>query len=96
MQIPPPATLADLLQDPQRVRDANKALNLLLAAQVSITQPITTRGLESLIVSRENIVIPVPLQLSAPIADSAATAASASTQLNLLLAALRRTGQLPG
>lgn len=45
--------------------------------------------------SPPNLIMPLPLMLDAPIADSSATAASVSTTLNLLLGAMRRRGDLP-
>lgn len=45
--------------------------------------------------SDQSMILAAPLQFAAPIANSTATAASVSTQLNLLLAQLRLTGQLP-
>lgn len=83
------------MQDPQRVRDAFAVLNLLLSMRVQITTPGSTRGVSSLVTSGEKYVIPIPLGFTAPIANSSATAASASAQLNTLLQAMRNTNQLP-
>jgi hypothetical protein len=94
-QLKVPQSAVELIKDPQRVADAFMLLNLLLSAQVEVTMPNSTRGVESIVVSGQNILIPIPLKLSTAIADASATALSASTQLNLLLAALRRTRQLP-
>lgn len=94
-QVTPPNSLSELLQSPQRVRDAFELLNALAAAKVSVVALSSTRGDQSLLISSQGITIPVPLKLDRAIADSTATAASVSAQLNALLAALRRTGQLP-
>ena len=94
-QIPVPESLAELLQNPQRVRDAFDALNLILAMRVQLTTPGSTRGIASLVTSGERYTLPIPLQFSTPIANSTATAANVSAQLNTLLQAMRSTGQLP-
>ncbi len=52
-------------------------------------------GVSQISGSPPNLVLPLPFKLSAPIADSSATAASVSAQLNLLLAAMRVRGDLP-
>ncbi len=93
LQIPQGAL--ELIQNPQRVRDAFQLLNLLASAEVRVVTTGGTTGTASILVSGQNAVIPIPLKLATPIADSTATAASVSAQLNALLAALRVTGQLP-
>lgn len=91
----PTTRIGQLLRNPQRLRDALEFVELLMEAQILVTLPNSTRGISSLAISAQNIVFPVPLKIAVPIADSTSTAASVSTQLNLLLAALRVTGQLP-
>ena len=86
--------VAGLIKEPNRVKNLVEFVDSLKLAEVKLTLP-DPRGSAALVIADENIIIPIPLKLSAPIADSTATAASVSTQLNLLLAALRSTGQLP-
>lgn len=96
--LPQPAEsiLKWVIDNPQAVRDAVKLLNLLSAVEVRVvTSTAANRTNNPVIISGTNAILPVPLKLAAPIADSTATAASVSTQLNLLLVALRTTGQLP-
>ena len=89
-------TLQWVIENPNAVRDAMRFLNLVISLEVQVTQ---ASGLANpkrgIVFAGRNAVLPIPLQLRAPIADSTATAASVSAQLNLLLAALRSTGQLP-
>lgn len=94
-----PDTLAKLLQEPQRVRDAIALLNGLAQIQV-ILQPVGSArplasGNRSIVGEPPNLVLPLPIAMQTAIADSTATAASVSAQLNLLLAALRLTKLLP-
>lgn len=94
-----PASVADLLSDPQRVRDALALLNALASLEVHyVVGGAANRGgpgAAALKGEAPNLVLPLPLRLPSPIADSTATAASVSTQLNLLLAGLRTTPLLP-
>lgn len=84
------------LANPEAVTRAIEAVNLLISLQVQLTGANSTRSDQNAIVlSPDRYLLPIPLKLNTAIADSSATAASVSTQLNLLLAALRRTGQLP-
>ena len=89
-------TLQFIVENPNAVRDALKFLNLLIALEVRL---VGASGFNDpkrgIVFAGRNAIMPIPLKLNAPIADSTATAASVSTQLNLLLAALRATGQLP-
>lgn len=94
-----PATIGELLGDPQRVRDALELLNALAALEVHL---VVSGGAVELGPGKAAIkgapptlVLPLPLKFATPIADSTATAFSVSTQLNLLLAALRTNGQNP-
>jgi hypothetical protein len=89
------ALLAWLAENPQAVRQAIEALNLLITLEVQITTAGSTRGQQGIVTSADRFLMPIPLKLPVPIADSTATAASVSTQLNLLLAGLRQTTQLP-
>ena len=95
----PPQNLADLLSDPQRIRDAFELLSALAALQVHLVPPGNVAALapgnRSIIGDPPNLILPLPLKFTTAIANSSATAASVSTQLNLLLAELRKTGQLP-
>lgn len=94
-----PDSLAELLTDPQRVRDAFALLNALAEMQVVLVVPGGSAplapGNKTLRGEPPNIIMPLPLKCTRAISDSTATAASVSTQLNLLLAELRKTGQLP-
>lgn len=94
-QLTIPKTLAELIQDPQRVRDAFTLLNLLLGAQVRLVSSGKTDT--PLTISGTTLIIPVPVKLDTPIADAQTTPNQSKLliQFNLLLAALRRTGQLP-
>jgi len=95
----PPASLAELLADPQRVRDAFALLNALAEMQVVLVAPGGSQplipGNKTLRGDPPTLTMPLPLKLTRTIADSTATAASVSTQLNLLLAELRKTTMLP-
>lgn len=85
-----------VVQNPDAVRDAVQFLNLLIALECKVVVPSSINNPKvGIVFSAKNAILPIPLKLAAPIADSSATAASVSTQLNLLLAALRATGQLP-
>lgn len=94
-----PANLAELLSDPQRVRDAFALLNALATMEVHLVPPggapALSPGNKSIRGDPPNLILPLPLQFTAAIADSTATAASVSAQLNLLLAELRKIRQLP-
>lgn len=94
-QLTIPMTLAELIQDPQRVRDAFALLNMLAGAQVRIVGSGKTDM--PLSVSGNTLIIPIPVKLDAPIADAETTPNQSEllAKFNLLLAALRRTGQLP-
>ncbi len=98
-QIEVPSDLSDLLADSQRVRDAFALLNALATMEVHLVptgavDPLRPGG-KPIRGDAPNLIMALPLRLGSPIANSTATAASVSTQLNLLLAALRETGQLP-
>lgn len=94
-----PDTIGDLLSDPKRVRDALMLLNALVNLEVHLVPPGNVQALSPgnhpIRGDAPNLILPLPLMLPNAIADSTATAASASTQLNLLLAGLRSTRQLP-
>lgn len=94
-----PATVAELLTDPKRVRDAIALLNALATMEVHLVAPGNVAplspGSKPIRGDPPNLILPLPLKFTAAITDSTATAASASAQLNLLLAELRKTGQLP-
>ena len=88
------AYIGSILRDPTDIKRTLQLVPKMMDARMVLTVP-DTRGQVTIVMSEENMVVPIPIKLTAPIADSTATAASVSTQLNLLLAALRRTGQLP-
>lgn len=90
-----PTRLGQLLKNPQRLQAALEFVELMMDAQILVTMPNSTRGIASLAVSAQNVVFPIPLKLATPISDASVTTASAIAQLNSLLAALRKTGQLP-
>lgn len=94
-----PTNLADLLTDGKRLRDAINLLNALASMEVHLVTPGAVSPLvpggKPIRGDPPSLIMTLPLKFAAPIADSTATAASASAQLNLLLAALRTTGQLP-
>ncbi len=94
IQLKIPESASELLSDPQRVKDAFVLLNVILAARVQITPAGTTRGTVSLVVTRSNMVIGIPLQFAAPIAD-ATGAGDIVAQFNKVMAAMRVTGQNP-
>lgn len=95
----PRITGIDLLHSPEILQElvdmlyALRNINLQLVTQQGSLS--FSPGTSQIFGKPPNLTLPVPLKLQNPIADSAATAASASAQLNLLLAALRKTGQLP-
>jgi hypothetical protein len=99
VSIPIPANTAELLRDPRRVRDALELLNALASLEVHLVPPGAAAplspGRNQIVGTPPSLVLPLPLQCPSAVADSSATAASVSTQLNLLLAGLRRTGILP-
>lgn len=94
-----PESVAELLQDPQRVRDALLLLNALSQLEVHLVPPGSSPALSpgNKIIKGDPpaLILPLPLQFRSAIADSTATAASVSAQLNLLLAELRAVRQLP-
>lgn len=94
-----PDSLAGLLTEPQRIRDAVELLNALANLEVHLVPAGNVKplkpGYHQIAGEAPALVLPLPLRLRAPIADSSATAASASAQLNTLLGYLRETGQLP-
>ena len=95
---PPPdgKTLQWVMENPTAVRDAITFLNLLISLECRIVVPSGSNNpKQGIVFAAKNAILPIPLKLGAPIADSTASAASVSAQLNLLLAALRTTGQLP-
>lgn len=94
-----PQSLADLLANPQRVRDAFALLNALAQVEVVLTtpggsQPLTP-GNQTIRGDPPTLTMPLPLRFTRSIPDSTATAASASATVNLLLAELRKVSQLP-
>lgn len=98
IQLETPQNLADLLSDPQRVRDAFDLLNALSDLEVHLVPAGTAtigRGVAAIKGDPPSLILPLPIKLSSAIADSTATAASVSAQLNALLAGLRSTGMLP-
>ena len=93
---PAASVLKWVIENPEAVRLAVQLVNLLSAVEIRIVPASSyNRTNNPIVISGTNAILPVPLQLAAPISDSTATAASVSSQLNLLLAALRSTGQLP-
>lgn len=82
---------------PQAADDLISIVNRLYNLEYQLIRPgSNTGGVQNVLVpSAQNIVLALPLKFAAPITNSTATAASVSTQLNLLLAQLRLTGQLP-
>lgn len=95
---PPPAGnfMAWVMANPQQVAQYFAIVYAMQNAQLAITINGTTTKVP-IRFSVENALfsIELPNRLSSAIADSSATAASVSTQLNLLLAAMRVTKQLP-
>jgi len=94
-----PQNLAELMADPQRIRDAIALLNALSQLEVRLVPPGGVRplasGYKQILGDPPSLVLPLPLQLPSAIADSSTTAASVSAQLNLLLSGLRLTKILP-
>lgn len=81
---------------PQAADELVRAVNLLMALELKLVVPTAYNpAKEAIARSGTNYALILPLKFSAPIANSTATAANVSTQLNSLLAALRSTGQLP-
>lgn len=81
---------------PLAADDLIRIVNLMYALEVGLVTPsANTRGKTAIITAENNLVLNLPLKFDAPIANSTASAASASAQLNLVLAQLRRTGLLP-
>lgn len=94
-QLKVPASVAELLQDPQRVADAFTLLNLILAGRVVLTPPTDTKGSSTLSVSGQNLLIPAPIKFTAAIADATASTASNTATINRVLAQLRLSGINP-
>jgi len=95
----PTVSGVDLITDAQKVQ---QLIDLLFAlrninVQLVVGQASQTfsPGVSPIVGTPPALILPLPLKLATPIADSTATAASVSTQLNLLLAALRANGMLP-
>lgn len=81
---------------PEAADELVRAVNLMLDMKVRLVTPDGFNSAQSAIVtSPQQYFLAVPLKFRRAIADSTATAASVSAQLNLLLAELRATGQLP-
>lgn len=74
-----------------------RTVNLLSSLELSIATPAsyTAAGKQALVKSDSNFVLRIPIRFAAPIADSDATAASASATINAVLAQLRLSGILP-
>lgn len=99
MQPAPQLKGIDLIQNPALLQ---KQIDLLYALLNLNIQLVVGQGAQKLAPGASSIVgtpprltLPIPLKLPAPIADADGTGSGASDQLNLLLAALRSTGQLP-
>lgn len=94
-----PDDLADLFRDGQRVSDAFALLNALATMEVHLVTPGAVDPLgpggKPIRGDPPNLILTLPLKIAAPIANSTATAASASARLNDLLAALRVVKILP-
>lgn len=91
--IPPPGDdfLAWRRRHPQAADELIRIVNHLAALELVLAVPgQNTRGLTCIVHSQTNAKLVLPFKFDAPIANSSATAASASTQLNLLLEQLRR------
>ena len=99
MSIAPQVRGIDFLKNPELAQQLVDLLYALLNVNVQLTVGQAAQklnpGTGRIIGTAPALILPIPLKLGTPIADSAATAASVSAQLNLLLAALRVTGQLP-
>ncbi len=81
---------------PEAADELVKAVNLMLSMRVELVTPNGYNSAQTAILASPNqYLLALPVRFRAPIADSSATAASASAQLNLLLAELRATKQLP-
>jgi len=81
---------------PQAADELIRIVNQLVALELALATPgQNTRGLSAIVPSQTNLKLVLPLKFDAPIANSTASAASVSAQLNLVLAQLRLTGILP-
>lgn len=88
--LPVPRSLADLLRRPQTIQDAYALLNRLAAWQSQLSPAANNpQGIYSALHSRENFLVPLPLQFPTRIEDAAASDLSTASQLNLLLTHLR-------
>lgn len=86
-------TQRQLLQQQIDLLYALRNINVQLV--VGQASQVFAPGVSPIVGSAPSLVLPLPLKLAAPIADSSATVASVSAKLNLLLAALRANGMLP-
>ena len=86
MQIPPVITLPWLIQNKAELANILTQHQLMVEGRWAIVKPGTSGGAAFQFADNCRLVLPIKL---ASLADSTATAASVSTQLNALLAALR-------
>lgn len=98
MRIPPRNGLGIIewaLRYPEAADALIEAVNGLQALEWQVVKPSAQTRSTVLIEGPRAYTLAAPLQFATAIADSTATAASASTQLNLLLAALRTVKMNP-
>ena len=95
LPIPSAPMIAWVVQNEAAIVEAFATLNRVKRMTVRLTAPAgpQTAG-TPILESPQNIIVEIPLGFARGIAN-ATDATSVITQLNLLLAALRQTGQLP-
>lgn len=95
----PPATGIDFISDPQVIARDRAMLYGLRNVNVQLlpfnASYAMTPSKSQIVGDPPNLILPIGLQLGAPIANAAATTADNTRAINQLLSALRITTQLP-
>jgi hypothetical protein len=98
IQVKVPGSIEDIIKDPQNALDVFRYLNLLLQARIQITQANAITGIESISASAQNVVIPIPVQMTRTVPDPSGGStvdAECRASMAALLSALRSAKLLP-
>jgi hypothetical protein len=94
-----PASLAELLGDPQRVADAIALVSALGQLEVHLVPPGNARtlapGNKAIVGDPPNLILPLPLKFRGPIPDCTDVPASIGATVRAIQAELRANSQLP-